>query len=389
MAGLRAIWALAVKDLRLLARDRGALFLTFAWPLILACFFGALGPGFGALTGGESGGQGEGGQGEGSQGAMVVGFVDERADARSEALAEALDAHPRVRLEARTLAEAREAVREGAAPAYVQVHAASDDTSDTSEGLGVRVVVDPRRASEAELLESAVELAAWRSGGRAAPLTLSREVLAGPEGAAAGDPSHARPPSPYAVTFPQGIIWAVLACAATFALSLVNERLRGTLQRLAVAPLRRYEILAGKGLACLLAITAMQVVLMAVAVLGFGVRPQSWGLLTMALGCTSLGFVGVMTLLAAIGRKTASAAGMAWAILMAMAMLGGGMLPLFMMPPWLQAVAWASPVAWGLRAIEGAVWRGAGLVEVAGPCLALLGLGALCMALGSRIVREL
>jgi ABC-2 type transport system permease protein len=51
---LAAITALIGKDLRLLARDRGALFLTFAWPLLLAIFFGALGPGFGAQTGGGS-----------------------------------------------------------------------------------------------------------------------------------------------------------------------------------------------------------------------------------------------------------------------------------------------------------------------------------------------
>jgi len=50
-----AIAAMLGKDLRLLARDRGALFLTFAWPLLLAIFFGALGPGFGAQTGEASG----------------------------------------------------------------------------------------------------------------------------------------------------------------------------------------------------------------------------------------------------------------------------------------------------------------------------------------------
>ena len=35
-ATLRAIASLISKDLRLLLRDRGAVFLTFAWPLVLA-----------------------------------------------------------------------------------------------------------------------------------------------------------------------------------------------------------------------------------------------------------------------------------------------------------------------------------------------------------------
>ena len=74
---------------------------------------------------------------------------------------------------------------------------------------------------------------------------------------------------------------------------------------------------------------------------------------------------------------------------MVMAMLGGGMLPLFLMPPWLQQVAAASPVAWALAAIEGAVWRGFSAAEMALPCAALVGLGLACLAIGSRAVDEL
>jgi ABC-2 type transport system permease protein len=74
---------------------------------------------------------------------------------------------------------------------------------------------------------------------------------------------------------------------------------------------------------------------------------------------------------------------------MLMAMLGGGMLPLFMMPSWLQTLATASPVAWALTAIEGAVWRGFSLAELALPLIGLLLLGVGCLAIGTRAVREL
>ena len=37
---MRAVLALALKDLRLLARDRAAAFFTFAFPLAIALFFG-------------------------------------------------------------------------------------------------------------------------------------------------------------------------------------------------------------------------------------------------------------------------------------------------------------------------------------------------------------
>jgi ABC-2 type transport system permease protein len=360
---LGAIAALIGKDLRLLARDRGGLFLTFAWPLVLAIFFGALGPGFGTQTGG-------------GDAAMTVLIVDEARTHTSAALLAELEGHPRLTLAPAELDDAREQVRLGEAPAYVRVQASA-----------VELGVDPRRHSEGEVLEAALELAAWRSlSGETTPIEIHREPV---ELAPAKLGSAARPPNPYAVTFPQGILWAVLACAATFAVSLVDERSQGTLLRLAVAPVSRFAILAGKAGACLIAIVIMQIVLVAVAVLGFGVRPHSWGLLALALAATALCFVGIMTLLAVLGRRTRSAAGLSWAVLMSMAMLGGGMLPLFMMPSWLQIVATASPVAWALTAIEGAIWRGFSAAELALPCAGLLTLGAVCLVIGSRSVREL
>jgi ABC-2 type transport system permease protein len=377
-----AIGAMIIKDLRLLARDRGAVFLTFAWPLLLAIFFGALGFGGGTAEGERS---------------MTVLVIDDDQTEASAALLEQLDADPRVHLEPTSLADARERVRAGAAPAYVHVPIGFGDAPSSlldpvAPERHVELGVDPRRRAEAELLTGATKLAAWQAlarelpgggGEHPEPITIDHHSI---------EPGHAhvaRPPSPYAVTFPQGIIWAVLACAATFAVSLVDEHKRGTLLRLAIAPVSRLTILAGKAGACLVAIVITQLVLLLVAVLGFGVRPQSPALLALALACTAIGFVGVMTLLAVLGRRTQSAAGLSWAVLMLMAMLGGGMLPLFMMPSWLQSLATASPVAWALTAIEGAVWRGFSLAELALPCAALLLLGVGCLVIGTRAVREL
>lgn len=388
-ATARAIWSLIVKDLRLLLRDRGAVFLTFAWPLVLASFFGALGPGFGARLEGGDADQGA---------AMTVLIVDEDHSQASEALVAELDRDPRLTLEPASLDAARERVRTGEHPAYVQVEAGFGATPNrlldpSAPARSLELGVDPRRRSEAELLTNATQLAAWRAlardttpnrDARIEAVDISFDSMHTDEGS-----PTARPPSPYAVTFPQGIIWAVMACAATFAVSLVEERKRGTLLRLAVAPVSRLTILAGKAGACLVAIVVLQIALVSVAVLGFGVRPQSVGLLALALACTALGFVGVMALLAVLGRRTQSAAGMSWAILMGMAMLGGGMLPLFLMPSWLQLAANASPVAWALTAIEGAVWRGASLAEIAPACVGLLALGGVSLAVGARAVRDL
>ena len=40
LAGIRAMWAIAWTDVRLLLRDRAAAFFTFVFPIVFAIFFG-------------------------------------------------------------------------------------------------------------------------------------------------------------------------------------------------------------------------------------------------------------------------------------------------------------------------------------------------------------
>ena len=176
------------------------------------------------------------------------------------------------------------------------------------------------------------------------------------------------PQNYYVVSFPQGIIWGVMGCAAGFGISLVSERSGGTLVRLRMAPIGTTQILAGKALACLLAVVSVSVILLAVAVVAFHVRPVSYVMLAAAVACVALAFVGVMMLLAVLGKTERAAGGIGWAILTTMAMIGGGMLPLFFMPQWLQTFSSISPVKWAILALEGAIWRGFTPVEMLKPC---------------------
>jgi ABC-type multidrug transport system permease subunit len=77
-----------------------------------------------------------------------------------------------------------------------------------------------------------------------------------------------------------------------------------------------------------------------------------------------------------------------WALLMPMAMLGGAMIPQFLRPAWMLAAGNLSPIKWALVGMEGALWRGFALAEMALPCLILLGFGAICFAIGVRGLRE-
>ena len=92
-----------------------------------------------------------------------------------------------------------------------------------------------------------------------------------------------------------------------------------------------------------------------------------------------------MMCVSVLGETEQTVGGLAWAILLPMSMFGGGMVPLFAMPAWMQAASNFSPVKWGILALEGALWRGFTLAEMLVPCAVLFGVGIVGFAVGARI----
>lgn len=199
--------------------------------------------------------------------------------------------------------------------------------------------------------------------------------------------STGQPRSGYDITFPSSIMWGVVGCVSAFSLSIVIERRRGTYQRLRMAPIPSSTILLGKGLACLLATLATITILMTFGVVVFGVRIGSWPLLLVAAVATALCFVGAMMLVAVLGKTEASVGGAGWALFLVWMMLGGGMIPLIAMPAWMVPASHASPVKWGVLAIEGAVWRDFTAAQMVLPVGILLGVGIVTYAIGWSILR--
>jgi ABC-2 type transport system permease protein len=215
-------------------------------------------------------------------------------------------------------------------------------------------------------------------GGALAPIVVETKPIAAP---------RRGPRSSFEWSFPQGILWGIIGCAATFGVGLVAERNAGTLVRLLAAPLTPRQVLLGKALACWLAILGVEGMLLAVGILAFGVRPSSFTLLVAAGLAVAFAFVGLMMLISTLGQTERSTSGAGWAILLVMSMLGGGMVPLFVMPTWMATASDLSPVKWAVLALEGALWRGFTSREMALPCAILLGVGALAFAVGARRFR--
>ena len=189
------------------------------------------------------------------------------------------------------------------------------------------------------------------------------------------------------LSFPQGMLWGVLSCSAGFAISLVREQEQGTFLRLQVAPLSRFQILAGKAIACF--VTVLFVIL-AMVLLGYllGMRPGSPFLLALAAFSIACSFVGIMLAMSVTGRTAESVNGAAWGSGVLMAMFGGGMVPLVFMPEFMQVLSLFSPVRWAVEALEGAIWRDYSVVEMLRPCGVLMGIGSIGFVVGMLVLKR-
>ncbi len=423
---MRPILALAMKDLRLLVRDRGHLFFAFAWPLIVAIFFGMLfgGPREGAAS-------------------ISVAVVDEDASEGSRALVDRLGKADGLKLTPLGRDEALAAVRRGAhAGAVIVPKGYGDAAARPFYGTSpkVELAMDPSRRAEAAMLEGmlmgagtqglerlfsdsdyskgVVDRALAEVKGTSEPIAgrddltrflgelrsfVDSPAVQPQQGAGAGTAAawqpltiartdvavqRKGPRNAFMITFPQGVLWGVIGCAFGFALSLVLERSRGTLTRLQMSPLSRSHVLAGKALACFTTILVVQVLLFAVAYAFLDVVPGSWPLLAVAGVCLAVAFVGMMMVISVLGRTEQTVGGVAWALLLPLSMLGGGMIPLFAMPAWMLPLSNVSPVKWGILALEGALWRGFTPAEMLLPCAVLIGVGVAGFSLGARLFRD-
>jgi ABC-2 type transport system permease protein len=396
------VLTLAVKDLRLLIRDRFGLFWVIAFPLIMALFFGSI---FGGSGGGAR--------------TLKVAFVADSNPVSAAAFRKELAASEVLSVRDMPLDSARTLVAKGRLTAYI---------------LGI----DPSRRAEKGYLNGLVNQAYFRCLQQqitdpqrmTAAIDRHREEIADAEDIAEDDrrnllslmdnfrtfmvsvdsvsDSQASeqyspfaepdieftdvtvasqyPRSSFEITFPQAIQWALIGCAAAFGISIVTERVRGTFFRLRLAPITRGHILAGKGLACFISCLAVSMLLMAIGVVIFGVRIASPHGMALALICSAFCFVGIMMFISVLGKTENAVAGAGWAILLVMSMTGGGMVPLIMLPKWMVTASSISPVRWSVLAVEGAVWRGFALADMLLPLAVLVSVGLLGFIFGTLIL---
>jgi ABC-2 type transport system permease protein len=421
---MRASLELALKDLRLLSRDRAAAFFTFVFPLAIALFFGYV---FSGTT---------------AEPMRVAAFV-ESASPAADTLVRALSedgAFVLNRVESRE--DGERLVRSGTAAALVVVpasYAAGVDGMLTGAGPHLGLVVDPSRRAEGSMLVGKVHEVGFRTvfSSMADPVQFGRALdrmeaslkasdmsssdqlairvalgrarsmaAKSSKDAGAGSASGMSawkpvsvdvtelamrpgiPANSVAISFTQGVAWALFGAVLAFGSGIAEERQRGTLVRLRVSPMSPNDILMGKALACFLTCMATEWLLVFFGVAFFHVAVSSWLAMAVVIAVTAFGFSGLMMLLAAGFRTEGGAQGAGRAVLLVLAMVGGGTVPLVFMPPFLRAASNISPFKWAVMVAEGATWRNWGPDEMWMPLAVLAAIGAVGLTAGTALVRR-
>ncbi len=333
------MWAMVVKEFRQMRRDRRALALTVAVPLLMLVVFGYAA-------------------------SFDVAEVSTRvhgpsADAVAERLPDRFDV--RELDPAAGEDEAREVLRDGDAVVVVV----------TSSTAAPRVLVD---GSQLFAARSVV------TGLASAPVDLDVEVLYNPDLRTA------------TVMVPAiaGMILVFIGTVIT-SLGMVRERAAGTLEQLTVMPFRGRDVMVGK-VAPYFAIASVDMVIVVIAGVVLFDVPFRGSILLFALGSALFLLVtlGIGLLVSSVSQNSGQAIQLALMTLLPQVLLSGMIFPLDAMAAGVRWIAWILPLTYFIDIARAVMVRGAGLSAVAEPLalLGVLGIAVFGLAL-ARFSRDL
>ncbi|MFB3896116.1 MAG: ABC transporter permease [bacterium] len=419
------ILLIALKDLKELSRYKFAMFWVLGWPIIMAVFFGIINSGMGK-------------QGSGT---ISIAVVNEDQSEYAAKFIDTLQKREVLNIKPYAMDTAENLVRRGKLAAYLRIKPGfSDSMGMYGNQNSLEIGIDPSRKAESKYLEGMIMQTLFETmqskyqdktsmrdmiqkGQKSLDTNTTMDASQKPvykkffkdldsfvvssndstyqSGMFGGKGMNMKldtkpvqrdysgtPRSAFDITFPSAILWGMIGCASSFAISIVSERRKGTYARLRTAPISANQILLGKGTACWLACIADIIFLLALGIIVFHVRVGNPVYLGLAAICTAWCFVGVMMFVSVLGKTEQAVAGTGWALFMFMAMFGGAMIPLMFMPGWMKPISNFSPVKWSIYALEGAIWRDFSFSEMLFPCVVLIGIGLIMYLIGWRVIKK-
>jgi ABC-2 type transport system permease protein len=143
------------------------------------------------------------------------------------------------------------------------------------------------------------------------------------------------------------------------ALTLVRERLTGSLEYFRVAPLSAGEMLVGKYIAYFLQSCALAAILVVIVLFTLDVPMEGdWGDFAVAIGLLIVASMGIGLLISAVSRTETQAVQLAMLVLLASVFFSGFFLPLENLTEFVRGLSYALPVTYGIASLQELMLRG-------------------------------
>lgn len=395
-------FSVALKDLQILLKDRGALIQLFLLPLLFIVVYSAIAAEFG-------------GEPEDRRIPLPVANLDNGA--RSQTLLAGLDAAGGVEVELFDLPDAEQKLEKNEIARLLTIPADFSQGIDEGRTVTLRLVNHPDAnmetteavrlviegvaqdmALENQVLASLYQMSEMQANASedyqqafsiervvaqaesqfassaARPLVTIRQTVPGQESETEELPSSAE------VAVPGFTVLFVFLAAQTTARSIYDEKKYGSFRRILAAPISKPSLLAGKVLpnfftaliqtAVIFAFGAYGLSLMGFAPVSLGQDPLALSIAVVLVALCSSSF-GI--LIASLARTENQIGGLSTLLLWGFGTLGGSIIPYFILEPMLGPIPKALPHYWANRALDNIMVRGMLLADVSLELAALFG----------------
>jgi ABC-2 type transport system permease protein len=355
---------IALKDLRLIARDRSALVSLLLVPMVIIMVVAETQSGIGSES-------------------ILFPVVNEDQGPVASALLKVFREHLDVRVVDRTTAERMVAV-ENKAPALLVLPAGMSKRYLTERTSTLELLTDPAQGTELQAIKVIMLLADREAASLGDP--FHEELLAITERSLTGErlefTSLEQNVPGFAMTF------VLLSMIFSVAFGLREEETWGTSRRLAMAPVSQHVVLGGKLLARIVVGTAQLLILLGFGHLLYGLSlGRAPGTLILVAAAIVFCMACFSMIVAALARTREQIIPIGLSAVFVLAALGGCWWPFWEQPKWMQTVAQGIMTTWSMFAIHDVMLRERGLVELAPTLLFLFSYGLLSFALGARFFR--
>jgi ABC-2 type transport system permease protein len=395
------VWFLALKDLKIFATDRAALFFGILFPFMFVILFNFLLKDVGSedvrlelvLATREA---------EGGLSHQIIGAME----TKDESLLK--PGEPKI-IWLKDYGEARRQVEEKELAGFLAFPEDFTRKLNTGQGAELEVVVNPERTYNRAALHGLAQAISTQIGAQYASISATMELLteharatgsampniggiiqqslAGEAGSAARQSYityetekvgevEAEEPANYVI--PGYLVMFVFFTAALSAERIVRERQRHTLERLLSTQVRREAVLGGIFVGTALKGLVQIAIFWAAGLLIFridlGLAPAAVIIISILVILMSSAF-GLM--LATLVKTDRAAGSIGVLTSLILAPLGGCWWPLFITPKWMQFIAKFTPHGWAITGFNKVMLFGAGFGSVVPEMLVLIGFGVL------------